>query len=245
MGSRLTDLSSRICQCELCPRLVTHRRHTARVKRRAYRDEDYWARPVPGFGRANARVVIVGLAPGAHGANRTGRMFTGDASGDFLFGALFRAGLASQPHSASRTDGLQLIDCYITAAVRCVPPDNQPNARERANCRHYLSEELKILRGARVYLCLGKIAFDELLRALGMSATQFRHGRQLQHQGRHIVGSYHVSRRNTQTGKLSPRMFDEILYKCTELAQMANQRPQRVGRASNDLTSNRRTATLK
>ena len=158
------SLESTITACRLCPRLVAWREEVARVKRRAYRDEDYWGKPVPGFGDPDARVLIVGLAPGAHGANRTGRMFTGDSSGDFLYAALHRAGFASQPTSRDREDGLTLTDAYISAACRCAPPDNKPAPDELAACRHFLAAEITLLRDIQVVVALGRIAFDAILR---------------------------------------------------------------------------------
>ena len=159
-----SSLESTILTCRLCPRLVAWREEVARVKRRAYRDEDYWGKPVPGFGDPAARVLIVGLAPGAHGANRTGRMFTGDSSGDFLYAALHRAGFASQPTSRDREDGLTLTDAYISAACRCAPPDNKPAPDELAACRHFLAAEITLLRDIQVVVALGRIAFDAILR---------------------------------------------------------------------------------
>ena len=159
-----STLESSILTCRLCPRLVAWREEVARVKRRAYRDDDYWGKPVPGFGDPAARVLIVGLAPGAHGANRTGRMFTGDSSGDFLYAALHRAGFASQPTSRDRDDGLTLTDAYISAACRCAPPDNKPAPDELAACRPFLAAEITLLSDIQVVVALGRIAFDAILR---------------------------------------------------------------------------------
>jgi uracil-DNA glycosylase family 4 len=200
------------------------------VKRRAYRDEEYWGRPVPGFGDRNGRVLVVGLAPGAHGANRTGRMFTGDSSGDFLYAALYRAGFANQPTSRHRGDGLALHDLFISAACRCAPPDNKPTADELAACSAYLQREIGLLERLRVVVALGRIAFDAVLRAyatqtpafsepvladgpgkMGVS-PQFAHGAvyTLGDDQPTLVASYHPSRQNTQTGRLTQAMFDNV-----------------------------------
>ncbi len=219
MARTLKDLSREIIDCRKCPRLVQHCATVARTRRRAYIDQTYWGRPVPGFGPARARIVIVGLAPGAHGANRTGRVFTGDASGDFLYPALFRAGLASQPQSTGRNDGLKLNNCYITAAVRCAPPDNKPTSEERVACSAHLARELTLLRNARVFLCLGRIAFDELRRVWTIRGAGFGHGVEFDWPAGRVVCSYHVSRQNTQTGRLTPEMFDAILRRVVDLAQ--------------------------
>jgi len=208
----LASLGRRIEACRACPRLVAWREEVARVKRRAYRDQTYWGRPITGFGDPRARLVIVGLAPGAHGANRTGRIFTGDASGDFLYAALYRAGLASQPTSAHRGDGLALTGAWITCPVRCVPPDNRPDPTELAACRPFLTEELGLLR-SRVFLALGQLAWDAVLRHLDWPRPwpRFAHGASASRLGLTLVGSYHVSRQNTQTGRLTPAMFDRVV----------------------------------
>ncbi len=215
----LTALGERIVACRKCPRLVAHREEVGQTKRRAFRDQEYWAKPVVGFGQKNAKIVLVGLAPGAHGSNRTGRMFTGDASGDFLYPALHRADLASQPHATGPGDGMTLRDCYITAAVRCAPPGNKPTAEEKANCRAFLLEEFELLRRAKVLLCLGRIAFDQTQRAWGVRLGQFAHRARFQHDGKHILCSYHVSRQNTQTGRLTVEMFDAVLAIAKRLAE--------------------------
>ncbi len=214
-----------IARCRACPRLVAWREEVARVRRRAYRDQTYWGRGVPGFGDPRPALLVVGLAPGAHGANRTGRMFTGDASGDFLYRALHRAGLASQPTSVRRGDGLALHGCHITAACRCVPPDNRPTRDELARCAPFLDRELRLLR-PRAVLALGAIAWDAALSALERAghaaprpAPRFAHGRVLTLAGAPpVVASYHVSRQNTQTGRLTPAMFDAVLARATRLA---------------------------
>jgi len=204
--------------CRLCPRLVGWREEVARVKRRAYRDEDYWGKPVPGFGDPDARVLIVGLAPGAHGANRTGRMFTGDSSGDFLYSALHRAGFASQPTSRGRDDGLTLQDAYISAACRCAPPDNKPAPDELAACRPFLTQEITLLENVRVVVALGRIAFDAVLRVYAyqlqpiLPQPLFAHNAvaSLGDALPMLVTSYHPSRQNTQTGRLTTAMFDDV-----------------------------------
>jgi len=205
--------------CERCPRLIDHCRRVAEVKRRAYRDWDYWGKPVPSFGDPRASVLIVGLAPGAHGANRTGRMFTGDRSGDFLYRALFQTGFASQPESNSREDGLALSDVYITASVRCAPPDNKPSPEEFQNCRTYLEQELKLLKNVRVVVALGRIAFDTYLGVLkeggiiqSRSAFPFGHNRAHEIAPGHpvLISSYHPSQQNTSTGKLTLPMLVDV-----------------------------------
>jgi len=219
------DLNDRIVNCRQCPRLAAYREEVARVKRRAYRDWDYWGKPVPGFGDRNARLVIVGLAPGAHGANRTGRIFTCDSSGDTLFAALHRAGFASQPTSRQRGDGLKLRDAFITAVVRCAPPDNKPLPQETLNCRSYLVRELELLSSVRVVLALGRIAFDgylDLLTASGRSSgprRSFFHSTVCEFDPPlpTLVASYHPSRQNTQTGRLTPAMLDQVFEKIRQL----------------------------
>ena len=170
MNSSLTALNKEIISCRKCPRLVAWREEVARVKRRAYRDQEYWGRPVPGFGDPKARVLIVGLAPGAHGSNRTGRAFTGDASGGFMYPALYRAGFANQPTAVSRNDGLILKDLYIAASARCVPPDNKPTTEELNNCQPYLERELEILE-PKVIVCLGRVAFERILKVYSMARS--------------------------------------------------------------------------
>ncbi len=223
----LNVLNSQIISCRLCPRLVAHREKVAREKRRAYRDWEYWGKPVPGFGDPRARVLVLGLAPGAHGSNRTGRMFTGDGSGDFLYPVLHRAGFASQPDSTRRGDGLRLRDLYITAAVRCAPPGNKPTPAELANCSTFLDRELADLSDVRVVVALGRVAFDAYLRYLqrrGMiSSTRgfvFRHGAHYRSpDGRILLASYHPSMQNTQTGRLTRPMFRRIFQTAKRLAE--------------------------
>jgi uracil-DNA glycosylase family 4 len=221
----LAELQQQIVDCRHCPRLVAWREQVAREKRAAYRDDDYWGRPVPGFGDPKARVVVVGLAPAAHGGNRTGRVFTGDRSGDWLYGALFRAGLANQPTSTHRDDGLQLIDCYVTACVRCAPPANKPTPTERDACLPFLVEELSLLPRAQVLLCLGAFAWNGVLQALRASETmprrrpRFGHGARAQ-VGRYLLmGSYHPSQQNTFTGRLTECMLDEVIQAAADSAK--------------------------
>ena len=221
----LRVLNDQIISCRKCPRLVAHRERVARVKRRAFRDDNYWGRPVPGFGDAHARLLIIGLAPAAHGANRTGRMFTGDRSGDFLYARLHEAGFASQAESHRREDGLRLTDAYITAALRCAPPENKPLPAEIANCRPYLETELGLLR-PRAVLALGRIAFDGYLRLLRGSGAlppqarfAFRHGASYDLPGlpgartpaTRLFAAYHPSQQNTQTGRVTPDMYRRVL----------------------------------
>jgi|SRR5580693_1798334 uracil-DNA glycosylase family 4 len=222
----LEILNRQIVGCHKCPRLVEYRAEIARVKRRAYRDSEYWAKPVPGFGDSHARVLLIGLAPGAHGANRTGRVFTGDSSGVFLYKIMYEAGFASQPTSTSRDDGLRLMDAYISAAVRCAPPDNKPLPDEIRNCRPYLERDLELLKDVRVVVALGKLAFDAYLTILldrGKIARRadfvFAHDRE------HFTGpgqptlisSYHPSQQNTSTGKLTADMFRAVFERAKKL----------------------------
>lgn len=216
---RLARLHDIVIVCRKCPRLVQYREQVARTKRRAFRECNYWGRPVPGFGDPRARLMVVGLAPAAHGANRTGRMFTGDRSGDFLYARLYEAGFANQPASVDAHDGLELRDAYISAAVRCAPPDNKPLPEELRNCAPYLEEEFAIL-GPRAVLTLGAIAFHAYLRLLlkhgridSVGSYRFSHGAQFNLPGDlpHLFASYHPSQQNTQTGRLTPAMFDAVL----------------------------------
>jgi uracil-DNA glycosylase family 4 len=221
-------LSSRVIRCRRCPRLREYCCAVAQARRRAFADWDYWGLPVPGFGDPKAWMWIVGLAPAAHGANRTGRVFTGDRSGDFLFAALHRAGLANQPTSQSRDDGLQLTGVFISATVRCAPPGNKPLPIEIANCSEYLDREWALLSEVRVLLALGRIGWDatiSLARRNGCDfpdgKTPFAHGATLRlSNDRWLVGSYHVSQQNTFTGKLTAAMFDAVLRRCREVANV-------------------------
>ena len=218
--TRLAVLHQQIVECARCPRLVDYRQQVAHVKRRSYQDWDYWGRPVPGFGDPKAQVLLIGLAPGAHGANRTGRVFTGDRSGDFLYRALYQAGFASQPESTSRTDGLVLKNAYIGAAVRCAPPDNKPTPEEFRHCRPWLEQEIALLPNLRVVIVLGRLAFDSYLLILkeqglieSRSKFRFAHGRQF-HTGQAqpiLLCSYHPSQQNTSTGRLTAQMLQDVM----------------------------------
>ncbi len=227
MPNPLAVLNREIITCTRCPRLVAYREQIGREKRRAYRDHEYWARPVPGFGDPRARVLILGLAPGAHGSNRTGRPFTGDASGKFMYPILHKVGFASQPNAESRDDGLRLIDCYITAAVRCAPPDNKPLPSELQNCSEYLDRELAILKNVKVVVALGKIGFDAYLAYLKRTghiqrtaAFKFAHAASYaMPNGVTLLASYHPSNQNTATGKLTAPMFEQVFRKATQLAE--------------------------
>jgi uracil-DNA glycosylase len=220
------ELHAEIVSCRACPRLVAWREEVARVKRRAYRDQDYWGRPLPGFGDRRAGLVIMGLAPGAHGANRTGRVFTGDRSGDFLYAGLHRAGLANQPTSTGRDDGLTLRGAFILMPVRCVPPGNKPVPQEIANCSGFLDRELSLLP-ANAILALGAIAWDAALNhfqrrgiALPKPRPKFAHGEvALIPRAPALIGCYHVSQQNTQTGKLTAPMFDQVLREAIRLSR--------------------------
>ncbi len=214
----LKVLHQTVSQCTKCPRLTQYRREIAQTKRRQFQEWKYWGRPVPGFGDPKARLLVLGLAPAAHGGNRTGRVFTGDRSGDWLYHALYTFGFSNQPDSTHRNDGLRLRDCYIAAAVRCAPPGNKPLREEFAACRPYLLEELRLLRRVTVVVALGKIAFDEYLRAcreLGHSiprpTPQFGHGKVYTLPwAMTLIGSYHPSQQNTFTGKLTRPMFHQV-----------------------------------
>jgi uracil-DNA glycosylase family 4 len=208
----LSKLNEEIVSCHKCPRLVAWREEVARTKRKAYMDWEYWGKPVPGFGDPHARVLVVGLAPGAHGSNRTGRQFTGDASGDFLFPALYRAGFASRPESTSREDGLKLKDMYITASGRCAPPKNKPTAEELDNCQPFLEREIELLQ-PKLIVALGRIAFERILRIYSELKTgkKFAHGAVFRLEtSPWLVCSYHPSQQNTLTGKLTVEMFDAM-----------------------------------
>jgi uracil-DNA glycosylase len=222
----LTILNKEVIACRRCPRLVEYREKIAAEKRRAYRDQEYWGKPVPGFGDVEARVLVVGLAPGAHGSNRTGRPFTGDASGRFMYPVLYEIGFANQPTATNREDGLKLKDLYITAAARCAPPDNKPLPEELANCSEYLDREIRGLRQLKVVVALGKIAFEAYLnhlKRMGMITSKkeyvFAHGERYSlPDERMLLASYHPSNQNTQTGKLTRAMFLEIFKTARRLA---------------------------
>ena len=229
----LDRLHAMVTECRRCPRLVQHREAIARDKRRQYREWMYWGKPVPGFGDPNARLFIVGLAPAAHGGNRTGRIFTGDRSGDWLYEALHHYGFANQPQSVRKDDGLQLTDCYIAAAVRCAPPDNKPLPSEFDNCRPYLLEELRLLREVRVVVALGKIAFDQYLKACrvlghGLPTPMPRFGHGLIYRLPSevtLIGSYHPSQQNTFTGKLTRSMFHGVFRNARAVVDGVRGRP--------------------
>ncbi len=221
----LADVQREVVQCVRCPRLVNHCQRIASTKRRAYRDWEYWGRPVPSFGDPAARLLLIGLAPGAHGANRTGRMFTGDSSGDFLYDALYETGFASQSISRTRADGLTLRDCYITAAVRCAPPQNRPTREEFAKCRGYLDRELGLLPHLRAVVVLGQLALDAYLAVLRDRGTSFRkkdwpfaHGAcySVADEGIVLLCSYHPSQQNTRTGRLTKSMLIAVLEQAKE-----------------------------
>ncbi|MGI9538551.1 MAG: uracil-DNA glycosylase [Miltoncostaeaceae bacterium] len=211
--AELEALEREVVECRRCPRLVEWRERVAREKRRSFADDTYWGRPVPGFGDPDPWLLVVGLAPAAHGANRTGRMFTGDRSGDFLYAALHRVGLANQAEATDLDDGLTLRGCRITAPVRCAPPQNKPTGAERANCLPYLLRELDACPRATVLLALGGLAWDATLRSLGppRPKPRFGHGAATAVAGRWLVGSYHPSQQNTFTGRLTSEMMDDVL----------------------------------
>jgi uracil-DNA glycosylase family 4 len=228
----LERLAAEVSACRRCPRLVNWREQVARERRAAFAGEEYWGRPVPGFGDPRARVLLLGLAPAAHGANRTGRMFTGDRSGDFLFAAMARSGLANQPRSRDRDDGLELRDAWVTAAVRCAPPANRPTPAERDECRPWSLRELRLLSEVRVIVCLGAFAWDAALALTSRMAEEtgdrpvaprrprprFAHGAELEGEPYTLLGCYHPSQQNTFTGRLTEGMIDAVLRRGVELA---------------------------
>ncbi|HVS99726.1 MAG TPA: uracil-DNA glycosylase, partial [Solirubrobacterales bacterium] len=231
-GSDLQQLASRIEACRACPRLVAWREQVAAERRASFRHEEYWGRPVAGFGDPAASIAVVGLAPAAHGANRTGRMFTGDRSGDWLYAALHRAGLANRPTSVRRDDGLRLRDTYITAVVRCAPPANKPTPGERDNCLPYLERELELLDRARVVVALGAFGWDGFLRAartIGVPTPRpkprFGHGAEAELGRWTLLGCFHPSQQNTFTGKLTEPMTDAVLTRAKELAELPRRHP--------------------
>ena len=231
MGSKpdsLQLLNARIIECTLCPRLRAHCAEVAATRRRAYAEWEYWGRPVPSFGDPKARVLILGLAPGAHGSNRTGRPFTGDGSGDFLYPILHETGFASQPNATSRDDGMQLTDLWITSVGRCAPPANKPTPQELRNCAPWIDQEIALLKHLRVVVCLGRIAFDGLLAHLhrtgkitSRSGFAFAHGAEYTlPSGLHILASFHPSLQNTNTGRLTRSMFRSIFLRARKLAEL-------------------------
>jgi uracil-DNA glycosylase family 4 len=227
-AASLESLEGQVVDCRRCPRLVAWREEVARRRRAAYADQEYWGRPLPGFGDPSARILILGLAPAAHGGNRTGRIFTGDRSGDWLFASLWRVGLANQPESTARDDGLTLKGCWISAVVRCAPPANRPLPSERDNCLPYLVLELGLLRKVRAVVCLGGFAWDGALRALGERGgpvpkprPRFAHGGQASIGGLELLGCYHPSQQNTFTGRLTEAMIDEVFERAAGVAGLA------------------------
>lgn len=226
--SDFVTLRQHIIECQRCPRLIAHCQEVARTRRRAYHDWTYWGKPVPSFGDATARLLILGLAPAAHGANRTGRMFTGDRSGDFLYRSLHHAGFASQPESTHRLDGLRLTDVWITASAHCAPPDNKPEPAELRNCRPFLERELDLLGNLRVVVALGKVAFDTYLGILKnrghinrLADFRFGHGAFYDNVQPALLASYHPSQQNTSTGKLTQAMLDEIFVRAGGIIRSA------------------------
>ena len=228
MKDSLKKIEQQVIACRRCPRLVEYRCRIAREKRRAYRDWEYWGKPVPGFGDPKARLLVIGLAPAAHGGNRTGRVFTGDSSGDLLYETLYQTGFSNQPQSVSRGDGLRLKGAYITAAARCAPPGNKPLPEEFRNCREYLEREIHLLNEVQVVVALGKIAFDAYLSILRDRGTipsrapfRFAHGAVYKFPPPlpALIASYHPSRQNTQTGKLTRAMFLQVFQKARECAE--------------------------
>ncbi len=232
MGDSLAQIERRVVSCKRCPELRAYCAEVAREKRRAYASQTYWGKPVPAFGDPNARVMLVGLAPGAHGSNRTGRPFTGDASGDFLYPALFRAGFASQSRAHDRDDGLRLIDCIITAAGRCAPPQNKPTPQQLRNCLPHLIDEFTALPRLEIAIGLGKIGFDAIVNVLTQqrfsfeSRPRFGHGAEfVARNGERtiiVIGTYHPSRQNTNTGKLTEPMFAAIFSQAKALLKAAS-----------------------
>jgi uracil-DNA glycosylase family 4 len=221
----LERLEREVVECRRCPRLVAWREEVAQTKRAAFAGEEYWGRPIPGFGDPDARVMVLGLAPAAHGGNRTGRVFTGDRSGDWLFAALHRVGMASQRVSRARDDGLKLTGCWVCAAVRCAPPANKPTPEERDNCLPYTARELDLLGDVRVIVCLGAFAWDAALRVVRLRGVtvprprpRFGHGAEARVGDHILIGSYHPSQQNTFTGKLTEPMIDAVLARAKELA---------------------------
>ncbi len=228
MTDPLSALGAEIVECRACPRLVAWRELVAREKRAAYADQDYWGRPIPGFGSSEPRILVVGLAPAAHGANRTGRIFTGDRSGDWLFASMFRVGLANQPTSVHADDGLELVDTRVVAAVRCAPPANKPTPLERDTCAPWLDRELELVSTRlRVVVALGAFGWAAALgafrrdgRPVPVPAPRFGHGAEVELGGVHLLGSYHPSQQNTFTGKLTEVMLDDVLGRAAALARM-------------------------
>lgn len=221
MTQSLQRLNSNIIKCKKCPRLASYIGKIADEKTKRFNNERYWGRPLTGFGDFHARLLIIGLAPAAHGGNRTGRMFTGDSSGDWVAKVLYENGFASQPTSLSADDGLRLIDTYITASVRCAPPQNKPTKEEFENCFPYLIEEFSLLKKVIVIVCLGRIAFDTCCKLLHIKGVDFSHGKSFTHQHLTIICSYHPSRQNTQTGRLTWKQWSMIFTKARKFLDHA------------------------
>ncbi len=245
MPDWLAQLNREVVACTRCPRLVEYREKIAREKRRAYLDCEYWGKPVPGFGDPDARILVLGLAPGAHGSNRTGRPFTGDASGKFMYPILYEAGFSNQPNATDRNDGLALKNLYITAAARCAPPDNKPLPQELASCAPYLDREMDGLKKVKVVVALGKIGFEAYLNYLkrrgllnSKKPYRFQHGAAYKTpDGKTLLASYHPSNQNTQTGKLTRQMFAAIFKEATRLAdsqaEAAGPKPRAISGSTN------------
>jgi uracil-DNA glycosylase family 4 len=218
--AELIELNTEIVECVSCKRLVAYREQVAKTKVKRFKNWDYWGRPLPGFGDPKAEILILGLAPAAHGGNRTGRMFTGDSSGDFLMASLHRMGLASSPLSIRRDDGLTLKHAYITASLRCAPPANKPSKQELNNCFRFLKREFRLLTNIKVIVALGFIAFRVALKLTNTRTAKFEHGKEVLESKPIIIPSYHPSRRNTQTGLLTPEMLDEVFLKAKKRAAL-------------------------
>ncbi len=217
VNNQIKNLNKRIIHCRKCPRLTVYRQKVAKEKTRRFVDEKYWGRPLTGFGDFDARLLIIGLAPAAHGGNRTGRMFTGDSSGDWLAKTLYENGFASQPTSVRVNDGFKLTDAYITASVRCAPPQNKPTREEFENCFPYLKEEFSLLKEIVVIVCLGRIAFDTCCKLLDITGIKFAHGKSFSHKHLTVICSYHPSRQNTQTGRLTWKQWSAIFEKARKI----------------------------
>lgn len=213
----LEKLNKQVIRCKKCPRLYSYTRHVAATKVKRFSSDKYWGRPLPSFGNIHARILLVGLAPAAHGGNRTGRMFTGDSSGDWVAKVLFENNLASQPTSDSSNDGFTLSDCYITATVRCAPPKNKPTKEEINACSDYLARELSLLEDVQVIICLGRIAFDAVSKLLGIKNARFSHSQLITHDKFFVLCSYHPSKQNTQTGRLTWKQWNGIFVKAKQL----------------------------
>ena len=218
----VVKLNKKIIKCKKCPRLSSYIRNVAKEKVKRFNNEPYWGKPLPGFGDINANLLLIGLAPAAHGGNRTGRMFTGDSSGDWVARVLYEYGFASKDTSQKLDDGFSLINAYITAAVRCAPPQNKPLKEEFDNCFLYLQEEIQILKNIKVIICLGKIAFDSCCKLMEIKGAKFAHGKLLYHDNLVIISSYHPSRQNTQTGRLSWNQWEKVFAKAKKIIEKEN-----------------------